>query len=329
MRNRIVRALFVWVAVVLAQAQDDTVGGGGVNFQGQVRYENNTPAAFVQVELWTDGETTWRTFAMTDRMGKFHVGAPCMVIQYRINTPGYHPVQGRVDISIPPCHALESMTLRPLPGSAGPGREEPSSGTLDVRVAGIPPEAKKEFAAGQKAVNDDDFAGAIPHLQKAVEIYPKYAEAYQILGVAQLQTNQVPQAELSLAKAVEIEDRMPRAQYLLGVLYAMTNRLSLAEKPLTRFAELDPQNPDAHFELARLCFALKRFSDAEMHARKSIELKENNAGIYIVLGYSLLRQGKGNDAKQAFEQFLKQISNGPMATEVKELIAQLDQRTKK
>ena len=269
MRTRTALTLFLWVTAILAQAQDDSGGQGGVNFQGQVRYENNTPAAFIRVELWTDGETTWRVYATTDRMGKFRVGAPCMVIQYKVNTLGYHPVQGRVDISIPPCHALELITLRPLPEDTGSGREVPGKGTLDARVAAIPPEAKKEFTAGQKAVNDDDFAGAIPHLQKAIELYPKYAEAYQILGVAQLQTNQVPQAESSLVKAVEIEERMPRAQYLLGVLYAMTNRLSLAEKPLTRFAELDPQNPDAYFELARLSFALKKFSDAEMHAHSS------------------------------------------------------------
>jgi len=328
MRIRTAFMLFLWVIAVLAQAQDDT-GQGGVNFQGQVRYENNTPAAFVQLELWTDGETTWRSFVTTDRMGKFHIGAPCMVVQYRINTLGYHPVQGRVDISIPPCHALELITLRPLPGGPGSSREEPSNGTIDARVAAIPSEARNEFTAGQKAVNDNDFTGAIPHLQKAIELYPKYAEAYQILGVAQLQTNQIAPAESSLTKAVEIEERMPRAQYLLGVLYAMTNRLSLAEKPLTRFAELDPQNPDAYFELARLCFAQKKFSDAEMYARKSVELKESNAGVYVVLGYSLLRQEKASDAKQAFELFLTQVSTGPMATEVKDLVAQLDQRMKK
>jgi Flp pilus assembly protein TadD len=328
MRNPIALALFLWVAAVLAPAQSDSGAEGGVNFRGQIRYQNDTPAAFVQVELWTDGETTWRTFAMTDRMGKFHVGAPCMVIQYRINTPGYHPVQGRVDISIPPCHALESITLRAIAGQ-NEADKEPITGTLDARIASIPAEAKQEFEAGQKAVNDDDFAGAIPHLQNAITLYPRYAEAYQILGVAQLQANQVPQAESSLLKAIEIEDRMPRAQYLLGVIFAMTGRSDLAEKPLTRFVELDPENPDAHFELAKVSFALNKFPDAEMHARRSIELKESNAGIYIVLGYSLLRQSKPDDARQAFQQFLTQGPNNPMATDVRKLVAELDRRMKK
>jgi len=317
------------IAAVLAQAQSGSDLESGTSFQGQVRYENNTPAQFIQVELWSDGETSWRTFAITDRAGKFHTGAPCMVVKYKIEVPGFHPVSGQVDMSINPCRALELMTLRALPGTTIPGSESPHSSVIDARVAAIPADATKEFDAGQKAVNRNDFAGAIPHLRKAISLYPKYAEAYQLLGVAQLQTQQGPQAESSLVKALEIEDRMPRVQYLLGVLYARTNRANLAEKPLSRFADLDPQNPDAHFELAKVCFALNKFPDAETHARKSIELHETNTGIHAVLGYALLRQNKPKDARQAFQRFLKLDPNSPMAADVKATIAQIDNRANK
>jgi Flp pilus assembly protein TadD len=128
-------------------------------------------------------------------------------------------------------------------------------------------------------------------------------------------------------KAIEIEDRMPRAQYLLGVLYAKTNRVNLAEKPLTRSAELEPENPDAQFELAKVEFALNKFADAEAHARSAIQQKESNPGVYIVLGYSLLRQKKAEDARRAFQQFLKLAPDSPMTSDVKTMIAQIDERT--
>jgi tetratricopeptide (TPR) repeat protein len=322
-------AAAVFMTAALAQAQSGSDIESGTNFQGQVRYENNAPAQFVQVELWTDGESSWRTFATTDRAGRFHTGAPCMVIQYKIEAPGYRPVWGRVDMSVQPCRAHELMTLKGTQPPTIPGSGAPASGVIDERVAAIPVEARHEFEAGQKAVNGDDFAGAIPRLQKAISLYPRYAEAYQLLGVAQLQTHQGPQAESSLTKAIEIEDRLSRAQYLLGVLYAMTNRANLAEKPLKRFAELDPQNPDAHFELAKVSFALSKFPDAEMYARKSIMLKESNAGVHVVLGYALLRQTKAKDAKQSFQQFLKLDPNSPMAPDVRNTIAQIDQRANK
>ena len=319
--------LAVAVLAVLAPGQSESGADAGNNFQGEVRYENNAPAQFVQVELWTDGEASWRTITRTDRMGKFQAGAPCMVIQYKIEPPGYRPVWGRVDMSIKPCHALEWVTLKGVPKNDPGGG--PASGVVDSRIAAIPQEAKAEFDEGQRLVNGNEFSGAIPHLQKAIDLYPRYAEAYQLLGVAQLQTNQGPQAETSLVKAIEIEDRMPKAQYLLGVLYAMTNRVELAEKPLNRFVELDPQNPDAHFELARVTFALHRFMETEIHARTAIKLKETKPGVYIVLGYALLRQKKVDDAKHAFRQFLKLDSTGPMASDVKSLLAQIDQRASK
>jgi Flp pilus assembly protein TadD len=311
-----------------AYGQSDSGLDYGTNFVGEVRFENNSPAQFVQVELWTDGESTWRTITTTDRMGHFRVGAPCMVVQYRVDLPGYRPVWGRVDMSIQPCRAREWITLKAKDGSKTQIGDTPATGVLDGRVAGIPPEAKAEFDAGQNAINIDDYPGSAPHLQKAIILYPRYAEAYQLLAVAQLQMNQAQQAEASLLKALEIEDRMPKAQYLLGVLYAKTDRANLAEKPLSRFAELEPENPDAQFELAKVEFALSKFPSAETRARNAIQLKESNPGVYIVLGYSLLRQKKPEDARRAFQQFLKLQPNGPMTPDVKTVIAQIDERTR-
>lgn len=325
MRNLVTFALVILTAAVLAQGQNES-GTDGVNFQGRVWYENNAPAQFVRVELWTDGESTWRTTLTTDRSGKFNTGAPCMVIQYKVDVPGYRLVLGRVDISINPCRTLIDVTLKPTSGATVPSGAAPRPGTIDARIAAIPPEASKEFKTGHEAVRNNDFEGAIPHLQKAIILYPRYAEAYQLLGVAQMQTNHAPQAESSLVKAIEIEDRMPQAQYLLGVLYAKTGRASLAEKPLTRFAELDPENPDAYFELAKVSFALNKFPEAEMHARKSIELKETNAGVNIVLGYALLRQKQPENARQALQQFLRQDPDNPMAADVKKLIVEIDKQ---
>jgi Flp pilus assembly protein TadD len=321
-----------WIALafsavpVVAQLQSDSGNEAGTNFQGVVRYENNAPAPFVQVELWTDGESSWRTITTTDRMGKFHAGVPCMIIQYKIEAPGYRPVWGRVDVSLNPCRTLEWITLK-AKNSNMP--ESPATGVIDSRIAAITPDARAEFDNGQRAINDDDFSGAIPHLQKAIALYPKYAEAYQLLGVAQLKTNQASQAEASLLKAIEIEDRMPRSQYLLGVIYARTNRVEMAEKPLTRFAELDPQNPDAQFELAKVTFALNKFPEAAGHARNAIKLKETDPGVYVVLGYALLRQKKADDARNAFQHFLKYDSTSPMAADVKNLVAQIDQKVGK
>src|SRR5262249_1896984 len=126
--------LIVLIATVLAQAQDSGDVESGTSFQGRIWYENNAPAQFVKVELWTDGETSWRTFATSDRMGRFRAGAPCMVIQYKIDVPGFRPVWGRVDMSMKPCHTFENITLTTAPGATVPGAEGPPSSTINARI---------------------------------------------------------------------------------------------------------------------------------------------------------------------------------------------------
>lgn len=321
-------AVIALLAAGVVQAQNDSQAEAGSNFQGQIRYENNKPASFVRVQLWTEGETTWRSDSTTDRMGKFHTGAPCMIIQYRVEAAGFRSVQGQVDMSINPCRALADITLRALPGTMIPGSEPAPSGTVDARVAGITDDARAEFEAGRMAVNSNQFAAAIPHLQKAIDLYPRYAEAYQLLGLSQLQTQQGPQAEASLKKAIAIEDKMPQAQYLLGILLARTNRANFAEKPFARFAELQPANPDAYFELAKTEFALNKFSQAELHAKRAIQLKENDPGVQVVLAYALLRQGKGADAEQSFKQYLRLSPSSPMKADVENTIAVIDEHEK-
>ena len=308
-------------AAALAQSNQNSQGG---NFKGQIRYENNAPASYVRIEIWSDGGT-FRTMVTTDDMGHFAVQAPFGVIQYKVEIPGYRLAYGRDDLSMSG-RADELITLKALPGTTPPSAGPPA--LIDARIAAIPPDAKKEYDAGQKAINGNDFAGAIPHFEKAVALYPKYAEAYQQLGLSHLQSNHGPEAEAAFNKALAIEDKMPQAQYMLGMLLAMTNRANLAEKPFTRFVELDPTNPDAHFELAKTEFALNKFPDAETHARRAIELKEKNPGVEVVLAYSLLRQKKSGEAKDAFQQYLKLDPNSPMKADVQKTIAMIDEHEK-
>src|SRR5205085_5620340 len=95
--TRLMHAMLLLVAVVSAAAQTNMNSVGG-NFKGMVRYETNTPASYIKVEIWTDGGT-FRTTVNTDDRGRFAVQAPFAVIQYRIEIPGYRPIYGRDDIS--------------------------------------------------------------------------------------------------------------------------------------------------------------------------------------------------------------------------------------
>jgi len=325
--KKLPKFILVCALVTTALGQNSNQDG---NFKGQIRYEDNSPASYLRVELLSDGGM-YRTYVNTDDRGRFAIQAPKAVIQYRIDMPGYRVLQGREDISTSGRADL-LLTLRRIPGSSPQTAAAGLSPTTSARVLAITPDAKKEFEAGQQAMNASDLPAAAQHFQKAITLYPNYAEAYQLLGVTQLQTAQkaddLKAVEASEMKAIEIEKELPNAYYILGIARANMGNTPGAEEPLTTFISKDPNNPDGHFELAKTEFALNKFAEAELHARKAIELKEKNPGVEVVLAYSLLRQKKATEAKVAFQQYLQLDPNSPMKADVQKTIAMIDEHEK-
>src|SRR6185369_16212239 len=55
--------------------------------------------------------------------------------------------------------------------------------------------ARREYAEAQKRLSRPDAPAAVAHLQRAVEIAPQFAAAWNQLGVIAYQSRQYPQAE--------------------------------------------------------------------------------------------------------------------------------------
>jgi len=68
-----------------------------------------------------------------------------------------------------------------------------------------------------------------------------------------------------------------------------------------------------------------RPAEAEAHAERSLALKPQNPPVYVVLGYTLLRQKKAAEAEEAFRHFLKMAPSSPMAPDVKQALVMIEQ----
>jgi tetratricopeptide (TPR) repeat protein len=292
---------------------------------GQVRFDNGQLVDNARVQLRSD-MIAYQTETITDRQGRFTFdGLPPTTFHLTIEFPGYRTYTGFIDISMSKM-SYEGITLqRDRSKDVKDVPPEGPNATVDARVAQIPAEAKAEFQEGQKSLDKKDGPGAIVHFQKAIELFPNYAEAFQLLGGAYLGGGNLAMAESAFLKAVTIEERMVNAQLALGLTRNLMGKTREAEQPLQRAVQLDPKNPDAHFELAKNQFALQKFPDAEEQAQKSLELKPQNPPVYVVLGYSLLRQKKVSQAEEAFRHFLEMDPKNPMAADVRNVEAMIEQ----
>ncbi len=311
--------------LVLALLVSSSVALWAQNFiKGQVRYENGQPADHVVVRLRSE-RIVFTDERTTDDMGKFTFdGLVPSTYHLTIEGQGFRPYSSDLDISVSKM-AIEQITLRldegpdakAVPGQ-GPG------GSLNARIAQIPPKARKEFDAGKQRMQAQDAVGSVQHFQKAIELYPQYAEAYQLLGVVHVEGAKFGEAEPELQKATEIEPNMSTAYFALGVCRNLMAKYAEAETALLRGLELDPESADGHHELAKAYWALGRWQDAEPHAQKAVALKPDLAPAHVLLGNIALRKRDPQGALKEFQEYLRLEPKGPMAEQVRTIVAKIE-----
>jgi tetratricopeptide (TPR) repeat protein len=159
---------------------------------------------------------------------------------------------------------------------------------------------------------------AIPHLERAQD---KTA-----LGIAEIQTGQLPEAVANLQAALAERPNDPDLLYYLsrasGLLakqsvdtllaaypdsarahqamaenYFVLRRMPEAEKEYSEALRLRPDIPEAHLELGEVYAGAFQWPKAEEEFRAQTKLQPGNAEAAYRLGAALLEQGKARDAR--------------------------------
>ena len=144
--------------------------------------------------------------------------------------------------------------------------------------AGNPQKAKTKYlASGQKYMNQKRYGDAALEFRNAIRIDPRFADAYYQLSQAALAQHDWQAAYLSLGKAIDLE----------------------------------PALLDARLERGELYIAARQFDKAEEDANAVLQKDPKNAGAYYIIGTSLLRQQKPEQALAAFFKVAELLPNDP------------------
>ena len=214
-----------------------------------------------------------------------------------------------------------------------------SSGVVNAKELNVPAEAKQNYQDAMDALARGDSTGAVDHLKKAISIYPKYARAFNDLGVIYLQTGRLTDAAATFRQALKIDDSFvyPRlnlgitlnrmgkysdAADTLGRLYqetmlplarlpyaealAETNHSSDAEKIIRTVID-DPNVSDAihaeaHFRLGAIYNKLNRFGDAVPQFEAAVTLQPNMTMAHVQLGGALLQLKRLAEAERELKR---------------------------
>lgn len=330
--------LLIFGAVPLA-AQDSPGLPSNFSLQvnGQVRYAGSRRPAenvLVRIESFSGGLTAQ---TITDRNGKFSfTGLEAKQYIVTVHAPGYLDVRENINLVTANTGYL-NIELSGDPnwtGKTNANNPLPDSPVID---ANLPPEAQKEFTRAKGLLDKnrkERFAEALPHLEKAIAIYPKYLDAQILLGLVYMDLQLWEKAEKPLRAALEINPKATTAHFALGEDYRRLKKYEDAEKVLTEGIKINENSAEGHYNLAKLYWDMASVAGTEQQARLSFEkswqevnrvlaLNPNLAEAHILAGNLLLRARRAEQALTHFEQYLKLEPKGELAEQASLIVKKI------
>ena len=212
--------------------------------------------------------------------------------------------------------------------------------TLSASAYKAPPDARKAYEKGLDAQKKGKLADARTYFGKAVDIYPKYADAWFQLGAVLQKDHQKDAARTAFTHATTVNARF-LPPYLALALMAFeaenwtevldfTNHI-LDLDPVNHVAgyvvDLDPVNyTEAYFYNALANFKLKRFEAAEKSALKAerVDLPRRFPQLHLLLAELFLRKNDHAIAISELQTYLELVPHAKDADKARERLAKLE-----
>lgn len=278
--------------------------------------ESPIPKADIRLYVFGGGNFSYQGYA--DAGGRYTflgitAGAYTVVAQ-QID---YETASERVEV-FPGETSTVSISLR---RKANTPEAKPGRGVSSAALS-IPRAAQKEFEAGRASLATDPSV-SIPHFRKAIELYPKFAEAHVFMAAAYLKLHKREDAIKATDQAIQADPAFSQAHTLRGRLWLEDREFNKAEASLKESLRLDPSAWDAHFELSRCYYNMNRVLEALDQAQQARDLPQCNAAVLLLLADIYLKLDMQKEALLEMEAFTKADPASPMLPKVQQKIEQL------
>jgi tetratricopeptide (TPR) repeat protein len=197
-----------------------------------------------------------------------------------------------------------------IDGKRGAVRDSPFVSVFDL---GVPHRARKEYEKANQSFARQDWTQARDRLNKAISIYPSYADAYNNLAVAYEHLGDANQERQALEKAIAFNDHYALAQLNFGRLDIDEGKLSEAEAALDRAAALAPEDPRAFILLAYCQFLQKHFDDVIVTSHEAHKLSAAHAFVHRAAARAFEHERQFDNAATELNLFLQEQPAGPAA----------------
>jgi len=239
------------------------------------------------------------------------------------SAPGFWPA--RMDLSTRRSTdnpELGLMVLSRIPGVEGT--------SVSLTTLEAPKDAKKAWEKGVELLRsakpaDQDHAERL--FRRAVDIYPKFANAWSDLGRALLRRRADDEARAAFAKALDADDKLVEPYIELGRMAALRLDWSEAAKRLDRALLLDPVDyPHLWLEDAIADYSVRNLDRAEHNVREALRTPPLNRDPRAsrLLGLVLRDKQDYAGADEALRTYLRLAPGAGDSDQIKALLDQID-----
>jgi tetratricopeptide (TPR) repeat protein len=198
-------------------------------------------------------------------------------------------------------------------------------GVLLVIGCSGPEEKKMKFFSKGKALYEKgDLVKAGLEFKNAIQIDPKFADAYYMLGMVEIKRGNVKNAYGNLLKSTELNPDHLKAQVQIGKIFLVGRMPDKAMEKADLVLKREPKNEEALLLKATVLLARKDSDKARSTLQGMIGEGMTKPDVYILLASTCIQ----NNDKVALEQvLLKGITANPRSTALNLAIAEFYART--
>jgi tetratricopeptide (TPR) repeat protein len=287
------------------------------------------PLADLRVELLNEVDSVIRT-VKTDGSGLFIFRKLSDgTFQVRVQTSGtnYISQTKRVELARPHGFGSASEELDFVLATKSNTSSIAKPGVVFVQE--VPEAARKQYQKGSDLLEKSNKRQeAFAALKSAIDIFPQYFDALELLGTEEVKDREYDAAIPVLTKALEVNSRAYASCFALGVAQYNVKQLLPAIESFRRAVLLNEKSINANLWLGIALRQTSRPDEAEVYLKRADILAESklpDAHWQLALLFNQLKRHK--EAADELEIFLKVQPDARDAELIKKLIQRLRQQS--
>jgi tetratricopeptide (TPR) repeat protein len=321
-----------FLALVSAVATASTAyaqGNGVARLEGRILDRNNKPIQNIRVQLLNDGYAPVGRTVYTDSSGRFRftVDGGAYYVEIEPLDQPYERKRERVELFASPFSRTGEVFFEDFVLTSRERRDGPDAKPGVRFFQKVPDKAKAELENGKRLLEskpDDAYAA----MRKALQIFPDYYDALELLGSEYVKAGYFDYALPILLHAVEVNPDGERSYYALGVLFYQQKYYPNAVKAFRRVLRTSPTSANALIYLGLAQLKSGDSKEAEASLQKAVQAGATNVpDVRLGLAQVYIESKRYSEAVDELQALLRENPDYADRAKVQSLIDSLRKKS--